>query len=79
MGSIIVSARPVGHPSVLLPQVFCPTAHRWSEVSELFDKEERWEAVDSSARKELYDDFKVELISREKDRKRTERKVRRSS
>jgi pre-mRNA-processing factor 40 len=47
---------------------------RWSEVTELFEKDSRWEKVEKEARKELYDDFKLELVKREKERKRIARK-----
>ena len=47
---------------------------RWTEVTELFEKDSRWEPVEATARKELYDDFKLELVKREKERKRAARK-----
>jgi len=43
-------------------------------VTELFEKDSRWEPVEATARKELYDDFKLELVKREKERKRAARK-----
>lgn len=46
----------------------------WSEVTELFKNDSRWEKVDTSTQKELYADFKLELVKREKERKRAARK-----